>query len=375
VPDPDAPLLEATALFLTVRTFGATVRTLDVLERARALLKATRRTAGFRPQLLLELRFDGIYKTRSLKVSIHTSQIKFSVHYTNKMPTEEVACQVYEVRHSSEDRTIDEMKAWFRHWTKAWVFQREVSDSGYDHYQGYCSLVKKRRVSEFHAAVRRAEEHNWVPYYCKPQSTNAMEEQRKAGTEGFYAMKADTRVQGPWSDRDVELFIPFPLRGKLDSLYPWQQTIWDSADTREARKINVIIEERGCVGKSTICALIRQHQRGIQLPAMNDPDKLMQIALCILHDRKIRDPKIMLIDIPRAVKQDSLAGMYAACEQIKDGWCYDWRHHWKEWAFHPPQVWVFTNTKPKYAHLSMDRWNLFAVNEADHTLLPLPLGA
>lgn len=255
-------------------------------------------------------------------------------------------------------------KAWCSTWGKNWSFQLERGEeTGKLHFQGIISLKTKRTKAECLSVM------NDLPEYFEPVANKNL----AAGSEAFYVTKVDTRVEGPWTDKDEIQFIPYHLVGKELNLYPWQQQIWDSAGQRESRTINVIVERRGCVGKSTICGLIRTHNRGLQLPPMNDPDKLMQVALCIMKDRQIRDPKLVIIDIPRAVKQDTLAGLFAACEQIKDGWCYDWRHHWNEWSFHPPQVWVFTNTMPHAVNLSHDRWRLWAVSEREGNLTALTL--
>jgi len=243
-------------------------------------------------------------------------------------------------------------KAWCREWGKHWSYQLEEGDETHrKHFQGIISLKTKRTKPECISVMKP------LPEFFEPVANANL----KGGSESFYVTKPDTRIDGPWTDKDEELFIPYHLDGKELTLFPWQKTIWDSGATRNSRKINVVVETTGNVGKSTLVGLMRVHKRAVQIPPLNDPDKLSQVALCILSDKNIRDPKVMLIDIPRAIKQESLAGMYAACEQIKDGWVYDWRNHWKEWTFHPPQVWVFTNTIPHAASLSFDRWNLWEI--------------
>jgi len=277
---------------------------------------------------------------------------------------------VFEFRHDwTDEYNLEFWKSFCNKWGKAWVFQKEQGrETGRIHVQGQISLKIARTIG---SAKQALNDDGFQPWHFEPMSTPGI----KAGTEAFYFIKPDTRLEGPWSDKDEEVFIPYHLIGKENSLYPWQKTIWESGDIdkRNSRNINVVIERTGCVGKSTICGLIRIHNKGIQLPPMNDPDKLMQVALCILKDRNIKDPKIVLIDIPRAIKQDTLAGMFAACEQIKDGWCYDWRHHWNSWDFHPPQVWVFTNTIPVYNNVSRDRWNVWTISEREGILVPLTI--
>lgn len=273
---------------------------------------------------------------------------------------------VFEFRHDwTEECDLDFWKDFCRKWGKAWVFQQELGEkTGRLHVQGQLSLKVGRTLG---SAKKALMDDGFCPVHFAPMSNASI----KAGTESFYFIKPDTRQDGPWSDKDEELFIPYHLVGKENMLYPWQKIIWESGSKRESRQVNLVIDKTGCNGKSTICGLIEVHKRGLEIPPMNDPDKLMQIVNCILTDTQNRDPKIILIDIPRAMKQESLAGMYAACESIKDGKSYDWRHHWKSWRYHPPQVWVFTNTVPTATYMSVDRWLLWEICEETKDLKAL----
>lgn len=255
-------------------------------------------------------------------------------------------------------------KTWCKTWGKHWIFQLEKGEeTGKLHFQGIISLKTKRTKPECLKIMPN------LPEYFEPVCNKNL----AGGSEAFYVTKEDTRVEGPWSDKDQEIFIPYQYEGLENSLYPWQQHIWDTATDREPRIVNLILDRRGCQGKSTLAALMELHGRGIDLPPVNDAEKLIQSLADILIATENRDPKCVFIDIPRAMKQDKLHGVYTAIEQIKKGKVVDVRYSYKQWWFHSPQIWVFTNTVPDATYLSADRWRLWAISERDGSLTALTL--
>jgi hypothetical protein len=42
--------------------------------------------------------------------------------------------------------------------------------------------------------------------------------------EAFYQMKEATRIEGPWTDEDKEIYIPRQFR--IIKFYPWQQAVY-----------------------------------------------------------------------------------------------------------------------------------------------------
>lgn len=148
------------------------------------------------------------------------------------------------------------------------------------------------------------------------------------------------------------------------TLRPWQQVVWESADTFDPRSINFIYDPCGNNGKSTISFLMDLHKRGLDLPPMNDAEKLIESVCDILMMRECRDPKVVFIDMPRAMDKKRLGGMYTAIEQIKKGKVYDCRYAYKEWWFDAPQIWVFSNIPPDLTYLSADRWKLWCIHDS-----------
>lgn len=237
---------------------------------------------------------------------------------------------------------------------KKWVCQEERGDTGYEHFQGRGSLFKKRRLAELKPLLQSVglDSMHLTPTVSANQKG-----------EPFYMTKADTRVAGPWSDRDEEdKYVPRQYRGLLQRLYPYQQAIYDSAQSFDSRTINLIYCPQGGKGKSTIAALCCLHAKGLRIPAVNDAEKLLASVCDILTAKQERQPGVVFVDLPRAMDKKRLGGIYSAIEEIKNGCVYDLRYSYKEWWFDSPAVWVFSNQEPDLGLLSRDRWKIFRIN-------------
>lgn len=265
-------------------------------------------------------------------------------------------CYVYEWRTHIID--FERWKTWCKDWGKNWVFQLEKGeDTEKEHYQGLISLKIKRTKPECLSVIGKDN----LPEHFAPLSNNTI----KGGSEGFYQTKPDTRIDGPWSDKDEEKYIPRQYRGLENELHPWQRTIWESSTWWEDRTINIIVDTQGNRGKSTIASLMELHDRGIDLPPINDKKELIQALADELIETNNRKPKSIFIDMPRSDKQDKLYGIYSAIEQIKKGKVIDTRYKYRKWWFDSPVVWVFCNERPKMSYISVDRWRFWTINEND----------
>lgn len=232
---------------------------------------------------------------------------------------------------------------------KAWCFQlEEGSETGYKHFQGRFSLITKSRKGNIPGINAR-----YSPT-SSPSSTNF-----------DYVMKEDTRIAGPWSDRDSPAYIPRQFRGKLETLLPFQKTIMEECKVFNDRIINKIYCPGGGRGKSTIAHLMRLFKNGLVLPPLNDADRLVYTCCDKLMAKKIRDSIPIFIDLPRAMNKERLFGLYSAIEVIKSGYVYDTRNRYREWDFDSPNIWVFSNIEPDLSLLSRDRWRLWEINDKD----------
>lgn len=257
------------------------------------------------------------------------------------------ACAVWDFRANGDLWTDEWIHDWLNANAREWTLQVEESDSGYNHYQGRMRLIKKRTKQPLLNLFKGK-----PPNYLAPTSKENYQE------EFFYAMKEDTRIREPWNDKMFkEKFTGYIPRQYRDiELYPWQDAIIKSLDIFNTRHINIIYDRIGNNGKSTLAAIGELKYKCIDMPPMNDFDKLMQVACNICMSKELRSPKGMFFDLPRALAKDKLYGLYSAIEQIKKGKLYDWRNHYKEWWIDSPVIWVFSNHLPDEKLLSNDRW-------------------
>jgi hypothetical protein len=264
---------------------------------------------------------------------------------------------IYELRANKEHyNDISDFRNAWKGIAKKWTVQLESGkESGYEHWQGRVSLIKKARGTELMNLLKGA--GHPIPEYLKPTVTN---EHKK---EAFYCLKEDTRIKGPWSDQDEEVYIPRQF--KNINLYLWQQKVIDSGNEFNDRIVDCIIDKGGCNGKSTCARLCMLHHKGIKLPCHNDGIKLIQATCNMLMARKERKPSHVFVDMPRAMGKEKLGGLYTAIEEIKGGYVYDERNHFQEWWYDSPRVWVFTNQEPDVSYLSADRWRMWEIIGGD----------
>lgn len=272
------------------------------------------------------------------------------------------AVATFDFRYSA-DVGEDTIRSMLGDVAKHWIFQRELSDSGYDHYQGRLSLVKKRRVGELKGRWTSITPQP-MPYYLEPTSNP----EHLTGSFA-YVMKNDTRTEGPWSDADEVVFIPYQYKGMLEKFYPWQKEVFNSANLRNSRTITLVYCPEGCTGKSTVTHVCDLFASAIVVPPVNDAEKLVQSVHSMCTSGNIRDPKLVFIDLPRAMDKSKLSGIYSAIEQIKNGYLYDMRYKFSKWYIDSPQVWVFTNIPPVISLLSRDRWIVRTISP-EHELVP-----
>lgn len=240
-----------------------------------------------------------------------------------------------------------EVTSFLRQIAKEWKCQLECGEQGnYMHYQGRFSLYKKKRKNELINLVRHT---IFEIAFFSPTSGN--------GRLSNYVMKLDTRMRGPWSSDDPEpMYIPRQIR-EIQILYPWQQSIVDRCAEWNTRLINVVYDTEGNCGKSTLVGYMRVNNLGRKLPACNDYKDLMRMVCDMPTSR------CYLIDMPRAMKKDKLAGLFTGIEEIKSGYAYDDRYKFTEKFFDCPNIWIFSNHIPDKNFVSNDRWKIWTINK------------
>lgn len=263
-------------------------------------------------------------------------------------------CYVFDIVQKAEGVTVDAYREKLKAWCKSWVFQLEKGDTGYLHYQGRVSLIKKRRAPEI------ASMFNDELYKTKflPTSNNARDK------EAFYCVKADTRVEGPWKDTDLPpiTFTRQMLEFQSYTKYPWQLDVERFCTEWDKRSINWIYDAEGCKGKSDLVEWLDTNRIANVVPPMRSAEDIMQFCMSQPPARAY------LIDMPRAMKKDNLVEFYAGIEQLKNGFLYDKRYKGQKKWIDRPAVIVFANVPPAMWALSPDRWKMWTI--VDYKLEP-----
>lgn len=239
---------------------------------------------------------------------------------------------------------------------KKYAFQLEESDTGYKHFQGRVSLIKKRRLG---SAINL---FSLKPVFAKIHlsitSTAAKGDQ-------LYVLKDDTRVDGPWTDKDDKPLYEAKQYREITKLYPFQEKVLEMCKNWEPRVVNILIDEKGNMGKSTLVAK-GEVAGAMCLPLCFDYKDILRMV-CNLETT--RHYHTYFIDMPRAIKKDRVGQFFSAIETIKGGRAHDDRYHFKQARFDSPNIWVFTNTPPDAGNLTADRWKMWTIN-SDKELVP-----
>lgn len=242
-------------------------------------------------------------------------------------------------------------------WFKKWVFQKEKGESGYVHWQGRGSLIKAKRLPELAKAAAE-----YFPGVHWSITTTGVHE----GQNFNYVMKADSRVDGPWTDKDHE--EPPVLTRQLKEFmergieFGWHKQVLEICDTNDNRAITVILDEEGDSCKSLFAEYLEYEGKAWEVPPFRQMEDISQ---CVMS---IKAKKCYLIDMPRGMKKDRLGEFYSGLECLKNGVCWDKRYSFKKRRMDRPQVVVFTNMLPCMKLLSKDRWNIYEMQK-DKSLL------
>jgi len=260
----------------------------------------------------------------------------------------ESQCAVWDFRYNRDTfedaRTLRKL---LQKIAKTYTFQEEKGDSGYVHWQGRLSLFKKRRK---HAALKLFESTppNYFEPTCNPEYLRG---------QAFYQQKPDTRISGPFTDKDP----PPPILTQQQKIFneigltPWMEELKDQVSTFHMRAIDLVYDEMGNNGKS----LFSEHLEYIGIAEEIPPFRLMDDIFQWVASRPIKP--VYIIDMPRGMKKDRLGDLYSGIEVIKNGVAYDKRYTAKKIRFDRPRIIVFTNELPCFDLMSADRWRVWKI--------------
>lgn len=243
----------------------------------------------------------------------------------------------------------NELMKTLNEWFKKWVVQKEKgTETGYEHWQGRGSLIKARRMNELITQAKDA-----FPGVHWSITSKTVHE----GQNFNYVMKADTRIDGPWTDKEFE--EPPVLTRQLKEFeergieLEWHKKILELVDIEEDRHINVIYDPDGNSCKSLFAEYLEYHGKAWEIPPFRSMEDISQCVMAI------KAKKCYLIDMPRGMNKNKLGEFYAGLEALKNGVCWEKRYSFKKRRMDRPQVFVFTNIMPNLRLLTKDRWQIW----------------
>lgn len=223
---------------------------------------------------------------------------------------------------------------------KRWQFGIEVgSHTGYEHYQirYECSNGDYARERSF-----------WQGYKCElQQSSEWSNYERKDGN--FYT-SLDSELGVYRFGRLSQL--------QLDILAHWRK---QSSD----RTITAVVDKCGGTGKTFLARHCALNGTAVYIDGHGKASDIIADAYDIAKSGV--SMKRIIVDLTRNADQNR-ADLWAAIEEIKNGFLKDRRYAYKEMWIKPPQVLVFSNKEPDWSKLSLDRWDKMFLNDRGKTI-------
>lgn len=228
-------------------------------------------------------------------------------------------------------------------YAKAWTFQLEQAPTtGSLHYQGRVSLKTRKRKQAVCQLL-------WNAHVSPEYNTAA---------SSFYALKEESRVDGPWCDKDP------PVCRKYDGLQlnEFQKDVMNKLDAQDDRRFLFIVDLKGNHGKTMFARYLFPRRDGFMVPTfMENPQEIMECIMAKVRD--VNTTYTVAVDFPRDTPMAKFSKWMPILEYIKNGFACDRRYGWKEKMFNPPRMVVFSNRFPPKESLSADRFQIFTVQD------------
>lgn len=267
---------------------------------------------------------------------------------------------VFDVSMKRDAATRKLLKEYLAATCKQWVFQGETGASGYKHWQIRFSLLTKARMG----TVLTAWNQMFGPGFGKLSNTSTKEAQHmlKSGN-AFYCMKAASRTEGPYSDKDVAARY-IQKRFENAKCKEWQERLFQQITLAKAtgddRHIILVVDPDGGAGKSWFKGWMYSHHGALVLPSsLQTVNDAIQF-ICSLKDTTVGWSGVILMDIPRATSEKHWWTMAQGLETIKQGFLHDVRYGAKMKVIEPPVLVAFCNSEPPSGVMSSDVFTRFS---------------
>ena len=267
--------------------------------------------------------------------------------------------------------------AFLSQWTDQWCFQHERVSR--DHYQGRLKVGKamfaKGRCKKFALLdfFRSQQEFEVKGLTLSPESNKGI----KNGGNGFYVMKFESRVQGPWHDPSFKPRVVDEYKGAdmlcMKQPFTWQREVMRMAkEPWNDRHIHWIWDADGKKGKSKLFKFMSWPGtkdafgdwfdfNAKVIPLGNATQIKTAVIAGGMH-------KAYLVDLPRVRgKDEALAELFSAIEGIKNGHITSAMYGKDQKLFMmPAHVFVVSNDCPRRSVASVDRWKTYKLVPVAH---------
>ena len=219
-------------------------------------------------------------------------------------------------------------KPLFKEIAKEFVFQEELSDTGYKHYQGCFSLARKERLQAVKNLIGFHDIH--------------LETCKNWGASKLYCSKKETRIGNVYTEDSCWVDIP-------ELTEKWQLELRDflTNNKPDPRTVIWFYDKHGGKGKTTFTKHLVLTNNDVFVCCNG---KTADIACAIK-----RNPKIVIMDLPRTMETYV---NYSAIENLKNGMIFSSKYESNLKIFNNPHVVIFANFKPNEDALSADRWDI-----------------
>lgn len=240
--------------------------------------------------------------------------------------------------------TVIELKVLLNEIAKKWVFQiEEGKQDGYLHYQGCMSLKVKERRNTLVA--------KFATHECRVGDLSVSHDKTFS-----YAMKDETRVEGPFKNTDPPLIPKFTAPD--ENPREWQLRVKDMP--QDDRHIHFIVDIVGGSGKTTFALNRRMYHNAIYIPEWHEAKEVGQAIFAQTQDWKNYE---IYIDMPRRpLSENKLEQLWNLLEQVKNGYITEVRYHHRIRQILLTKLVVFSNYHlPIADNLSVDRVKVYRI--------------
>jgi len=235
---------------------------------------------------------------------------------------------------------------------KKFVFQKERGEeTDYIHWQIRGTLHKKSTYGNVMSDCVPVVPGHW---------SITSKDTHLAGNQFNYVMKAQTRLDGPWSDKDKvreppTVTIQLELYWKQDK-YPWQVDAERLIVDYNCRFLHYVWDPHYNSGKSVFSEDIEYRGLAEELPPTCErAEDIIQFVY------GMPTAKAYTFDLPAALPKKHMRQFYTGLECLKNGYLYDKRYEGKKRRISRPTLMIFANTLPIFNLMAPDRWKVWYV--------------